>query len=86
MPNPAAPPQSAKKIPPVVDPGADVRDLLTVIIGETGELDSQPTPLKIAVFHANSFPWDEVFKTLLYRDYKVGVTKYKADLFIEATI
>ena len=28
--------------------------------------------------------WDELFKALLYRDFKVSITRQKADLYIEA--
>ena len=38
----------------------------------------------IKVHHARMFPWDEVFKHLLFRDFKVDVTRHKADFFIEA--
>ena len=86
MSEPTAAPQPSRRVPPVVDPAADMSQLLTVTIGETGELEDKGNAFRIAVFHASSFPWDEVFKALLYRDYKVSVTRYKADLFIEATM
>jgi hypothetical protein len=30
------------------------------------------------------FPWDDVFKALLFREFTVYVSNHKADLFIEA--
>lgn len=79
-------PASPKKIPPVVNPTTDLSALLLTIIGETGTVQDLAGGFRIAVMHANSFPWDEIFKELLYRDFKVAVTKYKADLFIEAAV
>lgn len=73
------------KVPPVTNPSVDVAEQLKLIIGETGGLNEAAGGYRIKVFHAGAFPWDEVFKTLLYRDFKVYVTRHKADLYIEAT-
>lgn len=73
-----------KKVPPVINPGVDVAEQLRYLIGETGHLDDVTGTLRIKVYHSRMFPWDDVFKTLLYRDFQVWVTRHKADLFIEA--
>ena len=39
---------------------------------------------RLKVYHTLGFPWAEVFKLLLYRDFKVDVRRQKADIFIEA--
>lgn len=73
------------KVPPVTNPNADMGDQLRYLVGETGDLiESGVTTYKVKVFHTRAFPWDDVFKHLLYRGYKVSVTSHKADLFIEA--
>lgn len=73
-----------KKVPPVINPGVDVAEQLRYLIGETGQLDDAMGSFRIKIFHSRMFPWDDVFKTLLYRDFQVWVTRHKADLFIEA--
>lgn len=70
--------------PPVRNPTVDVGEELAWLIGETGGLQETLGGYKIKVFHTRAFPWDEVFKALLFRDFKVYVTRHKADLFIEA--
>jgi hypothetical protein len=72
------------KTPPVINPTVDVGEELKHLMGETGALMESLGSLKIKVFHTRAFPWDEVFKTLLYRDFQVYVTRHKADLYIEA--
>ena len=72
-------------IPPLSNPEAEVVDQLTYLMGETGGIvESSATTCKLKVYHTRAFPWDDVFKNLLYRGYKVAVTCHKADLFIEA--
>ena len=72
-------------IPPVTNPDADMGDQLRYLMGETGELiESGAAAYKLKIFHTRAFPWDDVFKHLLYRGYKVSVSSHKADLFIEA--
>jgi hypothetical protein len=74
-----------QKIPPVIDPDADLADVLKFHVGQTGEVDqSLGGGYRIKVCHAGMFPWDDVFKSLLYRDLKVYVTHRKADIVIEA--
>jgi len=70
---------------PVTNPGADVGEQLAYLMGETGGVvESSVTTFKLKVFHTRAFPWDDVFKHLLYRGFKVAVTSHKADLFVEA--
>ena len=55
-------------------------------ISQTGlTLEEAPGGFLIKVCHTRAFPWDDVFKTLLYRDVKVCVVSKKADIYIEAT-
>ena len=84
--SPSPQPASSKKIPPVMNPTVDLSVLLSTIIGETGNTQDVAGGFRIAVMHTTSFPWDEIFKELLYRDFKVAVTRHKADLFIEAIL
>ena len=72
------------RVPPVINPGVDVRDELVYLIGETGGVDEVMGGYRIRIYHTRAFPWDEVFKVLLFRDFKVYVSRHKADLFIEA--
>jgi hypothetical protein len=76
---------SEKKIPPVINPTVDVGEQLTYLIGDTGSLNEAMGGYRIKVHHTRGFPWDDVFKTLLYRDFKVYLTRHKADIYIEAT-
>lgn len=62
----------------------DASEELNWLIGDTGALQDWMGGYKIKVFHTRAFPWDDVFKSLLYRNFKVYVTRHKADLFIEA--
>jgi len=73
-----------RKIPPVINPTVDVGEELKYLIGETGAVHDSMGAFRIKVYHTRMFPWDEVFKTLLYRDFQVFVTRHKADIFIEA--
>ena len=72
------------RTPPVTAPAADMADQITFLVGETGALVDAEKGYKIKVFHTRAFPWDDVFKALLYRGYTACVTAHKADLFIEA--
>ncbi|CAN5436878.1 hypothetical protein BH10PLA1_BH10PLA1_04050 [soil metagenome] len=74
------------KEPPVTNPGIDVAELLRYLMGDTGDLQDAAGGFRIRVFHASGFPWAEVFKALVYRDFRVYVTRHKADLLIEATV
>ena len=62
----------------------DASEELNWLIGDTGAVQDWMGGYKIKVFHTRGFPWDDVFKSLLYRNFKVYVTRHKADLFIEA--
>ena len=73
-----------ERIPPVINPGVDVGDELNYLIADTGGLEELMGGYRIKVFHTRAFPWDEVFKVLLLRDFKVYVTRHKADIYIEA--
>ena len=63
----------------------DLSEELKWLMADTGELHDWMGGYRIKVFHSRAFPWDDVFKALLYRNFKVAVTRHKADLFIEAT-
>jgi hypothetical protein len=72
-----------KRIPPVADPTANIQEEINRIVGHMGIVEENDGALRIKVAHSRAFPWDDVFKALLYRDYKVDVTRHKADLIIE---
>jgi hypothetical protein len=74
----------SRKVPPVTNPSLDVGQALSYLMGDTGGLQEQLGGFRIKVYHAKAFPWGEVFKMLLYRDFRVYVTRHKADIFIEA--
>jgi hypothetical protein len=74
------------KPPDVSNPGVDVAELLRHLMGDTGDLVESLGGFKIKVHHTRAFPWGEVFKTLLYRDFRVYVTRRKAEILIEATV
>ena len=73
------------KVAPVTNPGVDVGEMLAYLVGETGIVQASMGGFKIKVFHARMFPWDDVFKALLYRDFRVWLSRHKADIYIEAT-
>ena len=73
-----------EKVPPVINPGVDVADELAYLIADTGGLEELMGGYRIKVYHTRAFPWDDVFKVLLFRDFKVYVGRKKADLYIEA--
>jgi len=75
-----------KKPPPLIFADVDVQDVLIFLVGETGEVIHSMGGFKIRIFHTRAFPWDDVLKTLVYHDFKVFVTRHKADLIIEASI
>jgi hypothetical protein len=82
------PPDDAgrKGVPPVTNPNMDVGQVLQILIGDTGGVHESFGGFKIKVYHVRAFPWGEVFKTLLYRDFRVYVTRHKADLYVEAAV
>ena len=72
------------KAPPVTNPTVDVGEEIAELIGDTGELQESMGGYRIKVYHTGAFPWADVFKVLLFRDFKVYVTRHKADFFVEA--
>lgn len=74
-----------QKVPPVTNPSVDIGEMLAYLIGDTGVVHPALGGFKIKVAHTRGFPWDDVFKALLYRDFRVYLTRHKADIFIEAT-
>lgn len=71
---------------PAADPTVDVAQELVRLVGDTGSVQNVMSGFRIHVAHTRAFPWDEVFKLLLYRGFTVDVTNQKADLFIEARL
>ena len=69
-----------------VDPNIDVGQELMRLVGDTASVENVMSGFRIKIFHTRAFPWDELFKLLLYRDFKVDVNHHKADLFIEARL
>ena len=72
-----------KRTPPVADPTADIEKELIRLVGDMGIVEEASGAYRVKVAHSRAFPWDDVFKHLLYRDFKVEVTKHMADLIIE---
>jgi len=66
------------------DPAVDVEQQLIFLMGDLGGLQNVMGAFRIKVYHTRAFPWDDVFKLLLYRDFKIDVTRHKADIYIEA--
>src|SRR6185436_2380522 len=75
---------ATQKTPPVISPAANVGEELARLMGDTGRVEEVLGGYRIPVYHSGAFPWAEVFKVLLYRDFKVSLTHHKADIFIEA--
>ena len=74
----------AEKIPPVISPDVDLPAHLRHLVGETGILDESMGGYRIKICHARMFPWDDVIKALVYRDYKIYIAHHKADVYLEA--
>jgi hypothetical protein len=72
------------KVPPVTNLTVDVGEEIAELIGDTGGLQESMGGYRITVYHTGAFPWADVFKVLLFRDFKVYVTRHKADFFVEA--
>ena len=70
-------------LPPVINPTMDVGEILKELIGDTATCVPVTGGYTLRVHHLRSFPWDDVFKALLFRDYKVFVARQKADVLIE---
>ena len=73
-----------KPPPPVTNPTVDLAESLSYLMGDTGGLQELLGGFRIKIYHLKAFPWGEVVKALVYRDFKVYVTRIKADIYIEA--
>ena len=73
-------------IPPVTNPAVDVGEALRYLVADTGAVHELMGGFRIKIYHTRAFPWDDVFKTLLFRDFRVYVTRHKADFFIDASV
>lgn len=76
---------SPRKDPLVTNPSVDLAESLIHLMGDTGGLQEVMGGFRIKVYHLQAFPWGEVVRQLLYRDFKVYMTRHKADIFIEAS-
>jgi len=74
-----------RKPPPDANPTVDLGESLAFLMGDTGAVQESMGGFKIKIFHLRAFPWGEVVKALVYRDFRVYVTRNKADIFIEAS-
>jgi hypothetical protein len=74
-----------KPSPHVTNPSIDLAEALSHVMGDTGGLQESLGGFKIKIYHTKAFPWADVFKMLVFRDFRVYVTRHKADLFIEAS-
>jgi hypothetical protein len=70
----------------VTNPSIDIGEALAHLMGDTGGIQEVMGGFRIRIYHLGAFPWGEVMKQLAYRDFKIYVTRHKADLFIEATV
>jgi hypothetical protein len=75
---------SPKSPAPIVQTTTDVAEELRFLMGDMGGLNETMGGYRIKVYHTRAFPWDEVFKLLLFRGFRVYVTNHKADIYIEA--
>jgi uncharacterized membrane protein len=66
--------------------GVDVAPRLSYLMGDTGGLRESMGGFRIEVYHTTAFPWAGVFKILLDHQFRVSVTRRKADVIIEALI
>ena len=67
------------------NPTVDLGESLAYLIGDTGAVQGSMGGFKIKIFHSRAFPWGDVVKALLYRNFRVSLTRNKADIFIEAS-
>ena len=63
----------------------DLGQSLAYLMGDTGAVQESLGGFKIKIYHSRAFPWGEVVKALLYRNFRVYMTRHKADIFIEAS-
>lgn len=71
-------------LPPLMSAKIDVSTVLAELVRHSGAVQEAYGGFRIKVLHSRAFPWPEVFKELLFRNFRVDVTRHKADLFIEA--
>ena len=74
-----------RKDPLVTNPSVDLAESLIHLMGDTGGLQEVMGGFRIKVYHLQAFPWGEVVRQLVYREFKVYMTRHKADIFIEAS-
>jgi len=77
-------PLAERRVAIITTAGLHRRDQPAFLIGDTGGLQQAMGGYRIKIYHSGAFPWAEVFKALVFRDFRVYVTRHKADLFIEA--
>jgi hypothetical protein len=75
-----------RKEPLVTNASIDISEVLSELMGDTGGLQELMGGFRIKVYHLQGFPWGEVMRQLVYRDFKVYVTRHKAEIFIEAVV
>ena len=71
-------------LPPVATAKLDLSLVLSELVWQSGTVQESYGGFRIKVLHSRAFPWAEVFKELLYRGFRIDVTRNKADFFIEA--
>jgi hypothetical protein len=67
-------------------PAMDVAQSLSYLMGDTGGLRESLGGFRIEVYHTTAFPWAGVFKILLDHQFRVSVSRRKADMIVEAFI
>ncbi len=70
----------------VIDPNIDVGQELARLVGQAGSIENVMGGFRIKVLSTRGFPWEDVVRLLLYRDFKVDVRLQKPDLLIEARL
>jgi len=70
---------------PDANHAVDLGESLAYLMGDTGAVQESLGGFKIKIYHSRAFPWGEVVKALLYRNFRVSLTRSKADIFIEAS-
>ncbi len=76
----------ARQNSPNADPRVDIAQTLRYLMGDTGGLQESMGGFRLEVYHTRAFPWAPVFKILLDHDFRVYVTRRKADVRIEASV
>jgi hypothetical protein len=86
MPPTDYPTMDAKNTAVIENPTVDVAETLRYLMDDTGGLQESQGGFRIEVYHTKAFPWAAVFKILLDHNFRVYVTRRKADLRIEASV